>query len=82
MNFSLQPSHVRVDIFKPSGKWFETIELVMDMKKWDRETLIHDSFREVLHKKLGDTHLNGMYAVCLEPYHECAHPLMIIIGER
>jgi len=79
-HYSEDPSNVRVDIFRPSGKWYTTIEL-----KWDRyfadedgtHEYIVDTFIRLCREKGLDTQFEGMIAVCLEPYHEHAHPLMI-----
>lgn len=82
MNYSNDPSMVRVDFFKESGKWYTTEEI-----KWDRFMsadedgnieLIHDTFRRCVREQIGDRYQSeGCSAVCLEPYHEFAHPLMI-----
>lgn len=79
MNYSDNPAMVRVDFWKPSGKWYCTEAI-----KWDRyittidnstET-IHETFKRCLREQLGDR-LSDMTATCLEPYHEHSHPLMI-----
>jgi len=71
---------VRVDFWKPSGKWYDTEAI-----KWDRyrstdkkgtTELIHDTFKRCLRQQLGDR-LSSMVATCLEPYHENSHPLMV-----
>jgi hypothetical protein len=70
---------VRVDFFKESGKWHDTVD--MEWLYWEKEVLIHDAFLLSLRKKLlkedGTYYEEGTTAVCLEPYHESAHPLMI-----
>ena len=87
MNYSNEPSMVRVDFWKPSGKWYCTEEI-----KWDRynakasiemtvlgikySELIHETFKRCLCEQL-EGRLEGMTATCLEPYHEHAHPLMV-----
>jgi hypothetical protein len=78
MHYSVNPEDFRVDIFKRTGKWYTTIKIKME--KYNKETLIHDSFKEALYKSIGEGY-KGMIAVCIEPCHECAHPLMITIGE-
>jgi hypothetical protein len=79
MGYTEDSSYVRVDIFKESGKFYTTISL-----KWDRFNAkdkngkfenIHDTFRRCLEKETGSW--KGMWAVCLEPYHENSHPLMM-----
>ncbi len=87
MNYTDDPSSVRVDLFKPSGKWYTTIVL-----KWDRYfpiqtkegggtdiELIHDTFRRLMEPHTKTFNREGWIAVCIEPYHEHAHPLLIIL---
>lgn len=80
MGYSDDKSMVRVDIWKQSGKWYETIAL-----KWDRYSfeqndgsreLIHDIFRRCMQEQYPNYYI-GMKATCLEPYHEHSHPIMI-----
>ena len=73
MGYDDNPRMVRVDFFKPSGKWYSTEAI-----KWLSydETQIHDAFREALRAELGGR-LSEMTAVCLHPYHVNEHPLMI-----
>jgi hypothetical protein len=81
MGYIEDDSMVRVDFFKHSGKWYTTEAI-----KWDRYLsrnpnteeleLIHETFRRCLDEQLGER-LREMIAVCLEPQHENAHPLMI-----
>jgi hypothetical protein len=76
---------VRVDFFKPSGKWCYT-----EAVKWtgDYNGLIHKAFEQSLRDHLGPIHptgntrLAGLRAVCLEPYHEHSHPICCDIPER
>lgn len=85
MGYTTDTNMVRVDFFKPGGKWYTT-----EAVKWlyyDKDVLIHAAFRKSLaeHLKNRDSgpagantfRLSGMTAVCLEPYHEHAHPLML-----
>jgi len=77
---------VRVDIFKDNFKWYTTIAM-----HWDRyhvnEPLpdyesIHDTFRRCMSEQFKGC-FSGMIAVCLEPFHEHSHQLMIRIeGEK
>ena len=73
MGYSAEDDMVRVDFFKPSGKWYVTEQV-----KWTggySDILIYRAFQLSLENaKLGYA---GMTAVCLEPYHENAFPLMI-----
>ena len=70
-NYCNQPDMVRVDVFKPSGKWVETRAVL-----WHQYTgEIGDIFARVIRSNFG-TNFIGYKFVCLEPYHEHAHPLM------
>lgn len=79
-NYIEDPSSCRVDFFKESGKWYTT-EAVKFVGAWAGSTdnLIHDAFRRSLREHFKDRpdRLQGMTAVCLEPYHEHSHPLMV-----
>ena len=80
MNYSENPSMVRVDFFKASGKWYTTEEMQWDRYSVDKDgtnELIHDTFRRCL-KHGFDGYYSGMTAVCLEPCHEHGYPLMLI----
>ena len=73
MGYTTDPEMIRVDFFKPSGKWYTTESI-----KWvgSYTTDLHEGFKRSLRASLGDR-LKGMTAVCLHPYHELAFPLMI-----
>lgn len=76
-HYSDSPSMVRVDFFKPSGKWYTTEAMEwLYLSTMD----IHDVFAHSLEAHLGGR-LRGMTAVCLEPSHEHAHPLMIQVPQ-
>lgn len=81
-NYSDDSASVRVDFFKDSGKWYCT-----EAVKWKTYSgkLIHEAFAEALEAHLrnpsGGYRLDDMMAVCLEPYHEHAHPLMLPVKE-
>lgn len=98
MGYSDDDSVVRVDFFKPSGKWYCT-----EAVKWTGpycgstyymqdsarkphgrpHALIHDAFLQSLKDHFGDKpRLVDMQAVCLEPYHEYSHPISIIVPKR
>ncbi len=79
MGYTEDDSYVRVDFFKPSGKWYTT-----EGVKWTgsyHEGLIHDEFAKSLvsHFK-GTKRLSEMDAVCLEPSHIHSHPIQIKNG--
>ncbi len=78
MNYSSDVDDCRVDIFKPSGKWYTTIKVsftgVYDVP------LIHDAFKKALrhgHFKFDE----GFQAICLEPYHVNEHPVSVTYGK-
>lgn len=83
MGYTTESAMVRVDFFKADEhgaprKWYCT-----EAARWltwrggtrDGGKLIHDAFAEALARHL-DGRLRGMVAVCLEPYHENAHPIV------
>jgi hypothetical protein len=76
MGYTNDPAMVRVDFFKPSGKWYTT-----EAVKWIgySDPLIHDAFAESLRRHLGQR-LRDMDAVCLEPFHRSAHPIQLKAG--
>ncbi len=79
MGYSEDPSMVRVDFFRESGKWYTTEAVKWLIWEGTPENLIYDAFREALknHFKKTPGRLDGMWAVCLKPWHEHKHPLMI-----
>jgi hypothetical protein len=90
MGYSADPQMVRVDFFKPgpSFKWYTTEAIrwkhYFTNPKDGGVILIQDAFKVALIEHLGHglkMRLRGLIAVCLEPYHEAAHPLMISIPE-
>ncbi len=80
MNYSDNENSIRVDFFKSSGKWYCT-EAVLWTGKFDK-SLIHDEFAESLRDHFQDQpdRLCAMDAICLEPYHQYAHPIQIKNG--
>lgn len=75
-HYSNDESMVRVDFFKPSGKWY-TAE-TMQWQGYNGE--IHDEFQRSLENHL-QGRLQGMTAVCLQPYNKHSHPLMARVPE-
>ena len=81
-NFTDNEKSCRVDIFKESGKWYTTI--AVEFENWLAQNkdgsynIIHDEFKKALYKVIGNSY-KSMWAVCLEPYHELSHPLMMKI---
>lgn len=74
MGFTTKENMVRVDFFKPSGKWYCTEEVAFIQY----DGLIHEAFRRSLNASVGGR-LKGMTAVCLEPYHEYSHPISLVM---
>ena len=77
-NYSQDADSVRVDFFRPSGKWYTT-EAVLWTGKFNSGE-IHSEFKKSLREHLGGR-LGGMLAVCLHPYHQHEHPLMVNTDE-
>lgn len=78
-NYSDDPAMVRVDFFKPGGKWYCT-EAVKWTGGYVEAIPIHTAFALSLRDHLGGPRLSEMTAVCLEPYHANTHPVMIKDG--
>ena len=75
MGFTVCEDMCRVDIFKDTGKWCSTE--AVQFQDWHRP-LIHDEFLEALDRAgVTERYGVGYVAVCLEPYHENAHPLRV-----
>lgn len=75
-HYSQDEDSVRVDFFKSGGKWY-TAEAV----KWTGayRGCIYEAFAKSLRDHLSGR-LADMDAVCLDPYHENAHPIQIKAG--
>jgi hypothetical protein len=81
-HFSDHSDSVRVDFFRETGKWYCT-EAVRMNGCFEGGNLI-DIFEQALYRHLLteldggvlSVRLRGMWAVCLDPYHEHSHPLM------
>lgn len=80
-NYSEDEEMVRVDFFKPSGKWYAT-HAVKWTGGYNATELIYDAFKKSLRDHLAKEpdRFSGMTAVCLHPYHELEHPLMLVNG--
>ncbi len=86
MGFSINPDHVRVDFFKPKGKWYTTEEMIWT-GPWKSDPRnggqpINTAFAQSLKDHLSNDggRLNDSWAVCLIPYHETSFPLMIHVA--
>lgn len=78
MRYNVDDSYVRVDFFKPSGKWSTT-----ESVKWlGYDGYIFDEFLNslVVHFKDDPDRLSDMDAVCLKPYNKNSHPIQIKSG--
>lgn len=78
-HYNSDPQNVRVDLFKPSGKWYTTVSIRMD--RYEAHTpsggyeSLHDTVARCLREQLDG--YRRKVAVVLEPYHEHAHPVML-----
>jgi len=82
MGYTENDGMVRVDFFKPSGKWY--ITLSVDLSEFYDEPSIHEAFAKALRKHFSDLGhpdmLSDMDAVCPEPFHKHGHPVIIKAG--
>lgn len=76
-NFSTNESCVRVDIFKASGKWYSTFAI--DMAGYYKEPSLKEALAKALYEqtRYKEDEEGDLFAVCLDPYHENSHPIMI-----
>ena len=89
MSFTTNEGRVRVDFFKPSGKWYGPASVDMsqhytgDIHECFRSACVAEQGRGGGESEWGHTFTpqnwvaEGGAIVCLEPYHEHSHPLMI-----
>lgn len=75
MGYSENPGMVRVDFFKPGGKWYMTEELDMS-DFWDFGIIPHDAVVAALEAK--GRNLKHFTRVVLKPYHRSAYPVMLV----
>jgi hypothetical protein len=73
MNYSDNPGMVRVDYFKPSGKWYMTE--AHDMYDFYNELDIYKAVEMMLVRD--DRYLRHFDIVVLEPFHRNSYPVMI-----
>ena len=74
-NYSENPESVRVDFFKPSGKWCKTEAI--NWVGWSGD--IHDEFKESL--KASGNVTGNLIAICLHPHNKNEHPLMLVASQ-
>jgi len=82
-HYSASSTDVRVDFFKPSGKWYVT-ESIKWIGEWHgKKQSIHEAFAQSLrnHFKNMPNRLIEMDAICINPYHEYTHPIQIKAGK-
>lgn len=74
----LTPNQVRCDIFKSSGKWYDTIELDFTEVPTDKNTIMQEACKLALENTQYKSNSEGsMFAVILAPYHYNSHPILI-----
>ncbi|MFO7819748.1 MAG: hypothetical protein R6V17_05860 [Halanaerobacter sp.] len=82
MGYSDDDSMVRVDFFKPTGKWYATEAIQWRGYGGD----LYDEFKISLSKALWEEEqkryrMRGRIAVCLKPYNVHSYPLMVQTDE-
>jgi len=79
-HYSDDENMVRVDIFKPSGKWYTTFAIEWNLKHYLAEDImLRPALLEAVKSHPDGNLASGWIIVCLEPYHEHAHPQMITV---
>ena len=84
MGYSANDGMVRVDFFRPSGRWYTTEAVDMSAHYHDPTCLNAVEAAVVQHlskhpNKDGGLRLAGMIAVCLEPHHHHAYPISFTV---
>ena len=89
-HYSNNPGLVRVDLFKPSGKWYATGSI--DMSEHYNDAGLHEAILVACEQqRVGEGSQEGWPVmvpprewlsdggtiVCLQPYHEHSHPIML-----
>lgn len=74
MNYSTTEGSVRVDFFRPTGGWYTTVEV--DMTEYYLTVNIRNAIIKATKEVVREGY-NGMTLVCLEPFHQFSHPIMI-----
>lgn len=74
MGYSKNNAHVRADIFKPSGKWYQTVMLDMSGQYWEAD--IYAAIRNAMTSSKIKLEPNWIMIV-LEPNHYNKHPVML-----
>jgi ATP-dependent Lon protease len=81
MGYTTNESMVRVDRFKESGKWYDTLEVEMVDEYYDHWN-IFEAVEKSIDAKYGVGYVmawtnQGGSFVCLEPCHKHSHPVML-----
>jgi hypothetical protein len=74
---------VRIDRFKGSGKWYETLDL--DMGKYYNEPYIHEAVKKAIKDRYPalkptdslNKKSDSMFIICLTPFHKNSFPVTI-----
>lgn len=77
MGYTTNESSVRVDIFKSTGKWEQSIAI--DMNNVYFKPLANEALKEALRInkfRPCEKSESARIVVCLDPYHENSHPLI------
>jgi hypothetical protein len=76
-NYSNNPGMVRVDFYKPGGKWYMTEAVDMSTHYMDQSIIqaVRESICES-HER-GEAWLDQFVALVAEPYHQNAYPIML-----
>ena len=76
MGYTTDPAMCRVDIWKPSGKWYDTVAVKFRDEDY-HSTLIYNAFYNALSDSLGNSYI-GCLVTCLKPYHSLKHPVSTV----
>jgi hypothetical protein len=78
-NYVDDPYSCRIDIFKPSGRWYSTESIRFREDDYFNKD-IFKAFKNALDDYNIKDYGDGYFVVCLDPYHENSHPLHMIIN--
>jgi len=76
MHYSNDPSMVRVDRFRTTGKWYDTFEVNM-RDHYDALNIV-EAVLLCWIKSSGMTLSKDFFLVCLEPYHRNSYPVAVM----
>ena len=81
-NYSDNPCTCRVSFFKPSGKWYADEAVNWSEGHYQTDD-IQEAFNRVLSRHFAEhPRFSGMTAVCLDPHHKNAHPIMVRLSDE